>query len=183
LKGLNSAGRCSFSDRVDNLTLSLTSSTEQAAEAKGITLTQLQQQLQASQTQARQQSVGATTACSLSTNTLVQILTRWSKGNFDSSDLASGSCTITMPNGSSTPLYTGGSIPLTPSKITVYLYQGETSGLNGVTFKVNSLTTTELNVTVTDQKTGASQTATLTVNNPMTINGQPSYSEQATVTY
>jgi hypothetical protein len=201
LTGLNSDSKCAFSERTDNLILSLTSSTIQAAQAKGITQAQIQQQLQTSQAQARQQSVGTTINCALSTNTLVQILTKWSGGSFGSSDLASGNCVATTPSGAKTPLYTGGSMPLTPSKITVYLYAGSTNGINGVTFKVNSLTATEVNVTVTDQKTGANQTATLAPNNTMTVaghvmtvtsiqqvktgtvNGQPSYDEQATLTY
>jgi hypothetical protein len=227
LNGLNSAGKCSFSDRTDSLTLSLTSQAEQSAKAQGMTDAQIQQQLQAAQTQASKQSVGTTVTCALATKTLVEILTNWSKGVFSSSDLASGSCTATLPNGAKTPLSTGGSVQFTPSSqpssqptsddtgntvtaatppsgvgtATVYLYANETITSGNIEFKVNTLTASQLNVTITNQTTGQSQTVSLTPNDAVTVvghdimvmsiaetsngtvNGQPIYSEEATVNY
>jgi hypothetical protein len=231
LSGLNSAGKCSFSDRTDSLTLSLTSQAEQSAKAQGMTDVQIQQQLQAAQTQASQQSVGTTVTCALATKTLVQMLTNWSKETFSSSDLSSGNCTATLPNGTKAPVSTGGSVQLTPSSepssqpasddssdntgnaagaatppsgvgtATVYLYANETITSDNVEFKVNTLTTSQLNVTITNQTTGQSQTVSLTPNNAVTVvghdiivtsiaqtsngtvNGQPVYSEEAIVNY
>ncbi len=196
------SGKCSFTNRVDGVSLAIPSTTIAQAEAKGITAAQIQEQLQQSDAQA-QQSVGMTTKCTFTTSYLTQMLTNWSEGNLSSNDLNPGNCTATEANGKSIQVYTGGSnIPLTSvGTTTVYLSANEQSGINGVDFKVNSLTTSQLNVTITDSKTGQSQTVSFTVNNPVTvfghamtvtsigqvsngtIGGQPAYNEQATLTY
>lgn len=111
IRGLNSSGKCSFSERVDNVNLAITSTTEQQAKAQGATDAQIQQQLQASNAQAKQ-SIGITTSCAFTTGYLVQMLTNWQKGNLSSSDLASGSCTATNASGKSIPILTGGSISI-----------------------------------------------------------------------
>jgi hypothetical protein len=221
-------GRCSFSERTDDLALSLTSAGEHEAVAEGLTDAEIQQSLQAVQAQASQQSVGTTIDCTLATSTLVKVLTNWSKGTFSAGDLASGNCTAILPNGSKAPLSTGESVQLTPSSqessqpsannssgnstaaagpppgvgaATVDLYADEDSTIDGVEFKVDSLTASELNVTITDHTTGESQTASLMPDEAAivaghdiemtsiqqisdgTSNGEPIYTEQATLTY
>lgn len=131
------------------------------------------------------------------------------KGNTTANYLATGDCKITNPNGTpSTVQYSASgtvTIPLTPATptgpTTVHLSAGETETVNGLEFKVNAITASQLNVTVTNTKTAQSQTASLTLNNPVmvlgysmtvtsfqqvsygTIGGQPSYVEQATMSY
>jgi hypothetical protein len=196
------SGKCSFSNRIDGVSLAFPSSTIAQAEAKGITAAQIQEQLQQSDAQA-QQSVGMTTRCTFTTSYLTQMLTNWSEGNLSSSDLNPGNCTATEANGKSIQIYTGGSdIPLTSAgTTTVYLSANEQSGINGIDFKVDALTTSQLNVTITDSATAQSQTVAFTINNPVTIfghtmtvtsigqvsngtiSGQAAYIEQATLTY
>ena len=196
------SGKCSFSNHVDSVSLAIPSTTIAQAEAKGITAAQIQQQLKESDAQA-QQSVGMMTKCTFTTSYLTQMLTNWSEGNLSSNDLAPGNCTATEANGKPIQIYTGeSSIPLTPvGTTTVYLSANEQSGINGIDFKVNSITTSELNVTITNSATGQSQTVSFTVDNPVavfghtmtvtsigqvsngTIGGQPAYIERATLTY
>ncbi len=115
LKGLSSAGKCAFSERVDDVSLAVTSQAEQQAKAQGVTDAQIQQQLQASNAQAKQ-SIGMTTSCTFTTTYLVQMLTNWQKGNISSSDLTSENCTATDAGGKSLPLpNANGVISITPS--------------------------------------------------------------------
>lgn len=78
--------KCSFSNRVDGVSLAIPSTTIAQAEAQGITAAQIQEQLQQSDAQA-QQSVGMTTKCTFTTSYLTQMLTNWSEGNLSSNDL------------------------------------------------------------------------------------------------
>ncbi len=158
----------------------------------GSALKQVQTQL-AQMNQSLQASISSITTCTIPTTELVKRLQDEKAGNINI-QYPDPYCKVQMgPAAATTPSGVG--------SVTLYLYANSTNGINGVTFKVNSLTSTEVNVTVTDQKTGASQTATLTPNNTATvaghtmtvtsikqvktgtINGQPSYDEQAAVTF
>jgi len=205
LKGLNSDGKCSFSEYTVNASFDETQ-LKQADKAQGMTDAQIQQQLQTALTQfnyIKQQVIGTTIDCTISTSSLAKAFTNWSKGTLSTDDLSSGNCTQTLPNGTKTQLYNGGgSGPLTQIASTdVYLYPNYDTTLNGVEFKVNYLTTNQLNLTVTDHNTGKSQTvlmvpgdSTNVAGHTMTLtsiknvsvgttNGQPTYSLQAIVNY
>jgi len=177
-----------------------------------------------------EQTDGMNLSCEFTTSYVSQMISRWQAGNLSSNDLTSLNCSATDASGKSIQLNSGGSNAIVPSSqptpqqvpsgnssgsaspstaippsgvgtVTVYLYSNEDSVTNGLEFKVNSLTASQLNVTVTDHATGASQAASLTPDNPMTVaghdimvtsiqqasngtvNGQPVYSEEAVLSY
>ena len=184
----------------------------------GDALKQVQAQL-VQMNQSLQVSIGSITTCTIPPSELVKRL----------QDEKNGEINIQFPDpyckvqigaaaGQSSPAYTSAPQPQTPvgnsgsvypttaipsgvGSVTVYLSANEQSTINGVGFKVNSLSDSQLNVTVTDSSTGGSATVTFSVNQPMivlghdmvvmgiketqmgTVNGQPIIEEQATLTY
>ena len=95
LSGAVAGGKCSFSNHIDDASLSIDPQTETALKAKGVTDAQIQQQLQLSTTQAKQ-SIGMTTNCTFTTTYLTQMLTNWQKGNLSSSILIQGIVLLLM---------------------------------------------------------------------------------------
>lgn len=195
LQESNSIGTCSFSDRIDDVKVSATDQAAAAARARGLTDSQIQNQISATQTQLRQ-TIGITTNCTFTTSYLVTMLTNWSKGVFSSKDLAPGQCTATAANGANVPLYTNGSIRLPPNPqrtgisggrstvptqtgntsagmTTMYLYPNHnaTDGNDHLSFQVSQLTADEVGVTITDTITGASKLSHLTLHTPLAIFG------------
>jgi hypothetical protein len=194
------AGKCSFSNHIDAVSLAFASATIAQAESKGIMAAQMLEQLQESNVQA-QESVGMTTTCAFTSDYLVQMLTNWSEGKESSDDLSSSDCTAVAADGKPIQSYGGSSSAATPVVTIVYFTANQQSGINGINFKVISLTASNLTVTITDSGTGQSQTVSFTVDNPVivfghamtvtnigavsngTLGGQTEYIERATLTY
>jgi hypothetical protein len=102
------------------------------------------------------------------------------------------------PNNAASP---ASSPPSGVGTTTIYLSANEDSTINGLEFKVNSITSSQLNITITDTSSGQNQSVSLIPNSPVTVlghdimvtaiqqvsegtvNGQPIYSEQATLNY
>lgn len=199
------AGKCRFVSRVENVSVEFTPQALQQVKTQGLTDSQMQQQLQESNAQAKQ-TIGLVTSCTFPVDRLSELLTNWSKGNVSSSDLTSEDCTATDASGKPRQLPSANgtlSVSPTPSgQQTVSLYDHSDVTFNGLEFKVGVISsTTKLDLTVTDHATNKSVSVTLLVNQPMavlsynltltgikqtqtgTANGKPVLQNVATVSY
>ncbi len=92
LKGTDAAGRCSFSDRVDNITFAIPDKALQEAKARGVTDVQIQSELESFSSRTKRE-IGVTITCSFTPSHLVQLLTKWkSIKSVDLSDFNGGNC-------------------------------------------------------------------------------------------
>ena len=111
LNGPDANGNCSFSDRVDDVTVHATTQAADFARANGISETQTREQIATTEAQLKK-TVGVTTRCTFTTSYLLKMLVNWSNGQISSRDFAPGSCSATTADGTAVPVAANGSIPI-----------------------------------------------------------------------
>lgn len=169
IKGLNSSGKCIFSDDAISAKGIVTPQFLSGAEAQGLTAAQAQQEVQGE----ANQSAGQTSQCTFTPSALVSLLTDWSKGPINVSAFTPGNCTS-----NSTPTNTNINVTTPPASAPEQVYGGTATltapgnfGYNNLKFNVAAVYSASANMTVSNSATGQSATVSLNLNQPMTVVG------------
>jgi hypothetical protein len=105
LGGLDSSGKCTFSELIEDASVNFTPEMKTQAKNSGMTDASIVQ-MEALENKLIKSTIGTTLKCSYATDKLVQILTNWSEGKFSVEDSNSSDCTAKATNGNSVQLYT-----------------------------------------------------------------------------